>query len=297
MNLLKFPPALVPGNRLIAVLPSGALSELEAFEAGVAVWLSRGYEVVLPPDLRVRRGYLAGADLVRRSQLEQALSDPACHAILCVRGGYGGARLLEDWHWPEAEPRWLVGFSDITALLWAQAVRGRAGLHGPLLTTLGREPHWSIDRLFDAVEGRALAPLNGQGWGNGRAQGLLLPANLTVATHLLGTALCPDLTGTILAFEDVGEQPYRLDRMLTQWRMCGAFAGVRGIALGRFSQCEPLHPERSLSVVEVLQDRLGDLGLPIVSELPFGHDGVNAALPVGCPVVLDGDAGVLAFEP
>jgi muramoyltetrapeptide carboxypeptidase len=124
----------------------------------------------------------------------------------------------------------------------------------------------------------------------------LLPANLTVATHLLNTPWQPTLAGAILAFEDVSEAPYRIDRMLTQWRLTGALQHVRGIALGRFSQCQPPANVPSFSVAEVLRDRLADLNLPIVAELPFGHDGSNAALPVGRPVVVDGDRGILSFD-
>ncbi|MEL6936822.1 MAG: LD-carboxypeptidase, partial [Cyanobacteria bacterium J06607_17] len=128
--------------------------------------------------------------------------------------------------------------------------------------------------------------------------GRLLPANLTVATCLLGTRHEPDFTGAILAFEDVTEAPYRLDRMLTHWRMLGKFDQVAGIALGRFSQCDPPATIPSFSALEVLQDRLGDLGIPIVANLPFGHDGVNAALPFGIPTRLEARAngsGLLSF--
>ena len=118
--------------------------------------------------------------------------------------------------------------------------------------------------------------------------------NLTVATHLLGTSLQPDLTDVILAFEDVAEVPYRIDRMLTQWRLCGAFSKVRGIALGRFSRCQAPAGIPSFTVEEVLRDRLGDLGIPVVSGLPFGHDGANAVLPVGVSAQLDGDQGTLS---
>jgi muramoyltetrapeptide carboxypeptidase len=93
----------------------------------------------------------------------------------------------------------------------------------------------------------------------------------------------------------VTEAPYRIDRLLTQWRLVGAFRGIRGIALGRFSRCDPPLGSQSWTVAEVLEDRLGDLGIPIVSDLPFGHDGCNAALPVGCLVTLDGDSGTLSF--
>jgi muramoyltetrapeptide carboxypeptidase len=137
--------------------------------------------------------------------------------------------------------------------------------------------------------------LTGKGWGAGQGTGLLLPANLTVATHLLGTFVQPALDGVILALEDVTEAPYRIDRMLTQWRMTGALKNVQGIALGRFSRCDPPLGSKSWTVEEVLRDRLGDLGIPIVSDLPFGHDGVNAALPVGRMAQLDGDKGTLTL--
>lgn len=293
---LTIPPALKPGDRLIAVALSGTLREREAFMQGVVLWRQRGYKVELAPGYDGRWGYLAGTDIQRRKQLQQAWSDPDCKGVLCVRGGYGGARLLEDWQWPQADPKWLIGFSDVTALLWSLGQQGVSGVHGPLLTTLSSEPAWSIQRLFDWVEGKQeLAPLRGESWHSGKAEGLLLPANLTVATHILNTAAQPDLEGAILAIEDVGEVPYRLDRMLTQWRMTGALSKVAGVALGRFSQCEPPANIPSLNVAEVLRDRLADLDIPIVAELPFGHDGVNACLPFGVGARLDGDRGTLSL--
>jgi muramoyltetrapeptide carboxypeptidase len=114
-----------------------------------------------------------------------------------------------------------------------------------------------------------------------------------VATHLLGTRFQPDLTGTILAIEDITEAPYRIDRLLTQWRLTGALSQVAGIAIGRFSQCEAPEGIPSFSVAEVLRDRLTDLQIPIVANLPFGHDGCNAALPVGATATLDGNTGEL----
>lgn len=291
------PKWLQPGDLLRVIAPSGCLRELQAFEQGVEIWRSRGYRVELSPGFDDRWGYLAGQDEHRLRQLTQALSDPNCRGILCARGGYGSTRLLELWegeHDPFSLTKWLIGFSDITGLLWSQAKLGLWGVHGPLLTTLAAEPDWSIERLFDWVEGRPLMPLQGKGWGGGQATGLLLPANLTVATHLLGTRYQPPLTDAILAFEDVTEAPYRIDRMLTQWRLAGAFSGVRGIALGRFSRCEPLPDVPSFRVEEVLRDRLSDLNVPIVSDLPFGHDGPNACLPVGIPAHLDANKGLLS---
>jgi muramoyltetrapeptide carboxypeptidase len=307
------PPPLKPGDLLRVVAPSGALREWDAFKLGVEIWRSRGYRVELSTDINNRWGYLAGTDSDRRHQLLSAWQDPECRGILCARGGYGSARILENWTWQTTKQptelsliqnpkskiqnsKWLIGFSDITGLLWSLSLTGISGVHGPVLTTLASEPDWSIARLFDLLEGRPLSPLEGTGWGGGIATGVLLPANLTVATHLLGTPLQPNFDGVILALEDVTEAPYRIDRLLTQWRLSGALSKVRGIALGRFSRCEPPPNIPSLTIEEVLRDRLGDLGIPIVSNLPFGHDGCNAALPVGVLAQLDADQGILSCE-
>ena len=333
----QLPPPLQPGDLLRVVTPSGAIRELEAFQKGIEIWRSRGYNVELSDTWDARDGYLAGSDSSRRHQLAAAWHNPECRGILCTRGGYGSTRLLENWTWESQKskvntqskggfgnvanqedlsflplnpplplkthssklssphPKWLIGFSDITSLLWSLYQSGICGVHGPVLTTIAAEPEWSINRLFDSVEGRTLAPLTGVGWGGGKVSGRLLPANLTVATHLLGTPIKPPLEGTILALEDVTEAPYRIDRILTQWRLSGAFKGVLGIALGRFSRCEAPDGISSWTIEEVLRDRLGDLGIPIISDLPFGHDGPNAALPVGQFVELDGDNGTLSW--
>lgn len=294
------PPPLKPGDLLQVIAPSGALREFEAFQKGVEIWRSRGYQVELIPQIDDKWGYLAGKDESRREQLATAWNEPECRGIICVRGGFGSTRILEHWTWDcrtlgseSSTGKWLIGFSDITALLWSLYTAGISSVHGPVLTTLASEPDWSIQRLFDWVEGRPLAPLKGCAWGGGVVNGILLPGNLTVATHLLGTPMLPDMDGVILALEDVTEAPYRIDRMLTQWRMSGALSKVRGIALGSFSRCEAPPNVPSFSVEEVLRDRLGDLGIPVVSDLPFGHDGPNAALPVGVKVTLDAQQGIL----
>lgn len=317
---MLLPPPLIPGDLLCVISPSGGLQQAEtlgagAFDSGLSIWRQRGYRLQLCDGYDASWGYLAGADSSRRQQLQSALDNPECKAILCSRGGYGGTRLLEDWDWPAlpaglsadlaAEssttklPKWLIGFSDVTSLLWSLAKHGVSGVHGPVLTTLSAEPASSQDRLFRWVEHHEIEPIVGKGWFEagcgGKAVGTLLPGNLCVATHLLGTAAEPDLTNVILAFEDVGEAPYRLDRMLTQWRSMGRLRSVGGIALGRFSGWQPTKSGPTLSVEEVMRDRLCDLGIPIVSDLPFGHDGENAALPVGLPVQLDADAGTLAW--
>ena len=292
------PPKLVPGDLVYAIAPSGALKDKDALEAGLAIWRSRSYNVQLGQNFHQACGYLAGEDATRREDLKTAWQDPECKAILCIRGGYGGARLLEDWQWNlplHQDPKWVIGFSDATSLLWSLAANNIAGLHAPVLTTLAQEPKSSISRMFDYLETGKLEELRGKSWQGGVVSGKLLPANLTVATHLLKTPSQPSFDQVILALEDVTEYPYRIDRMLTQWRSLNIFSGVKGIALGRFSRCEPYPGSSSWTVEEVLRDRLLDLKIPIVADLPFGHDGKNVALPVGQNVTLDGDQGKIIF--
>ena len=307
----KLPPLLKPGDLIIVIAPSGALKKTDTLVKGIEIWQKRGYRVELGGNYHLRCGYLAGSDLQRREDLTSAWSNPECKAIVAVRGGYGAARLLESWNWQEistknsnisqsslsvSSPKWLIGFSDVTSLLWSLATENIASLHAPVLTSIALEPEWTISRMFNYLETGKMKTLQGRLGVGKKATGLLLPANLTVATHLLNTYLQPNLNGVILAFEDVTEYPYRIDRMLTQWRMSGALKQVKGIALGRFSRCEPYPGTNSWSIAEVLRDRLEDLGIPIVYDLPFGHDGPNAALPVGQPVTLDGQTGILSWQ-
>ena len=297
MPPISLPKPLRPGDRVSLVAASSCLEGEEALarmEAGITILESWGL-VVTPVPLR-QWGYLAGTDAERCSDLQPAPPDGGGSLLACLRGGWGSARLLEQ---PLALPnRWLLGFSDVTSLLWAQLAQGQGGaIHGPLLTTLPLEPAWSQERLRALLFGEPLADLEGEGWGSGQAQGPLLVANLTVATHLLGTAHLPSLKGAILVLEDVGEAPYRIERMLTHWRLCGALQQLAGIGLGSFEGCEdPTGPERSsFSLEQVLRERTADLGIPVVAGLPVGHGPSNAALPLGVRAHLDGAGGRLSL--
>jgi muramoyltetrapeptide carboxypeptidase len=295
---LKYPEFLQPSDVVRAIAPSGVLRDKEKFEQGINIWRQRGYQVIISPQCDDTCGYLAGTDQQRSEALKEAWNDPHCKAIIAARGGYGCTRLLENWRWEDLDlsfPKWVIGFSDVTALLWSLFQQGIASIHGPVLTTISSEPDWSIERLFAILEGRPIPPLQGKGWGGGKATGILLPGNLTVATHLLQTPLQPSLEGVILALEEVGEVPYRIDRLLTQWRMLGLLQQVKAIALGRFSNCEAPIDIPSWTVQEVLGDRLADLNIPIVTDLRFGHLGENACLVVGQRVELDGNLGAINF--
>jgi muramoyltetrapeptide carboxypeptidase len=296
------------GDPVQLVAASSALegqAAAERLQAGCAVLAGWGLQLPDPDRIEQlllgrRWGYLAGSDAERLADL----TDATAALLACVRGGWGSARLLE--HSPNLPDRWLLGFSDVTSLLWAQCAQGRSGaIHGPLLTTLAAEPPWSQERLRQLLFGHRLPPLKGRGLGGGRSHGRLLAGNLTVATHLIGTRLMPPLEGTILVLEDVGESPYRIERMLTHWRLSGALQKLAGIGFGRFSDCDDASdPEaeadtaagRRFSLDQVLKERTADLGIPVVVGLPVGHGPGNAALPLGVRACLDGDAGSLELS-
>jgi muramoyltetrapeptide carboxypeptidase len=291
-----WPAPLRRGDRVQLAAASSALQAdaLERLQGGIAVLEAWGLQVDPHPEPLRQWGYLAGTD-------EQRLADLKSPAplVACLRGGWGSARLLE-----QPEPfqgtnpsQWLLGFSDVTSLLWSRQAAGiPGGIHGPMLTSLAGEPAWSQERLRQLLFGEPLAALPGTTWQGGVAEGRLLVGNLTVATHLLGTSHLPDLRGAVLVLEDVGEAPYRLDRMLTHWRLCGALQQLAGIGFGSFSGCddddEPAAPEPGWRTV--LQERTADLGLPVIADLPVGHEPGNAALAIGQWVRLDANQGELS---
>ena len=299
---LSPPQPLRAGDRVRLVAASSALDGGERLQRGMAVLRSWGLEVEERPELVGRRwGFLAGEDHHRAADLHPGdPSSPVGASLLaCVRGSWGSARLLER-DLPDHDA-WLLGFSDVTSLLWERLARGRGGaIHGPLVTTLAAEPAWSQERLRALLFGEPVPDLEGEGWQSGVATGPLLAANLTVATHLLGTPHLPDLRGAILVLEDVAEAPYRLERMLTHWRLCGALQQLAGIGFGNFRDCvdhdrsdQPSH--HYFSAEQVLRERTADLAIPVVAELPVGHWPGNGALPLGSLARLDARTGRLSL--
>ena len=287
-------PRLRQGSHVRVIAPASPFPAAD-FERGVAR-LSERYRVSYRDDIDARRGYLAGDDRRRLVELEEALADPDVDAIVPARGGYGVTRLLR-FVLPEnvrAAEKLLVGFSDLTALHALFARAGLRSIHGPMVCALGRAEEGELERWSAIVEGarhpplEGLAPITG-----GAAEGPLLGGNLALLAALAGTPHAPPIDGAILFLEDVGEAPYRVDRMLTTLREAGWLARVAAIALGGFTSCHPR--DDGATVEEVLADRLGDLGVPVVTGVPAGHGRENLALPFGAPVRLDASEGTLAF--
>jgi muramoyltetrapeptide carboxypeptidase len=284
------PPPLARGSQVAAIAPGtwweNPDQEAETLRARFA---GAGWALTIPAGIRGRWRWFSEPDARRLERLQLAIADPAVAAVVSVAGGWGSARLLElGWHPPQT-PRWLVGFSDASALLLAQCAAGLGGaVHGSLS---GDDLQW--DRLRRLLSGEPVDPLQGVGWQAGTGVGPLVVSNLTVATSLIGTPWFPRLEGCVLVLEDVGEEPYRIDRLLTQWRTSGVLRGIAGVGLGRFRWKEDDILPGDFSMEEVLRDRVGDLGVPVVGRLPVGHGQPNLALPLGRLARLDGNRGVL----
>jgi muramoyltetrapeptide carboxypeptidase len=292
------PARLHPGDVVRVVAPAGPVPR-EGFASGAAI-LGRRYTLRFDDALFSRDGFLAGSDERRLAELAAALADPDARAVVLARGGYGLMRLLPflDPEVLRARPIPLVGFSDGTALLGYAARAGVAAVHGPVVTQLASLPAQDHEALFRLLEepapGVVLAELTELA--PGRARGPLLGGNLEVFSRLVGTPFLPDLDGAILFLEDLGERPYRVDRLVTHLDLAGVFGAVAGVVVGDFSSCVEPEPTRASSptAAEVLVERLGRLAIPVATSGLFGHGTRNVALPYGCLCELDTRRGTLA---
>ncbi|WP_319463335.1 LD-carboxypeptidase [Micromonospora sp. RTP1Z1] len=298
------PPVLRPGDTVMLVSPSGP-TRPERVARGVELLTGWGLRPVLAPNAYARQGYLAGGDERRAADLNTAFADPEVRGVLCTRGGYGAQRVVDliDMAAVRRDPKVVAGFSDITALQFALWRGARlAGVHGPGAAWLDeRTPLHSAESLHAALmttEPVTVAAVAAEETFGvrvpGRAVGPLLGGNLCLITASIGTPDMPDLTGAVLLVEEVQEPPYKVDRMLTQLRRCGALDGVAGVAVGQFTDCAD---GWETTVADVLGERLGDLGVPVLGGLPIGHGVGQLTVPVGTRAVLDADAGTLTVSP
>ncbi len=254
------------------------------------------YEVVFDRRIFERSGYLAGTDERRLSELDGRLRDPSLDAVIAARGGYGLTRIAHraDFGALRTAPKWLVGFSDATVLHLEALRAGVCSLHAHNVAGLGRGDERTRAAFLAALEQpRAKRVLSGLGCLTpGAARGPLVAANLTLLFTMAASGRLALPPGALLAIEDVTEQAYRVDRMLTALRTGGHLDAVSGVVSGEFTDCGPSH---GVSVAEVLRSCLGDLDVPVATGLAFGHGRHNEPLPVGLPATLDATAGTLTL--
>jgi muramoyltetrapeptide carboxypeptidase len=285
-----------PGSRLGIIAPAGPFDE-EAFCAGLG-WLAERYEPVHRPDIFARTGYLAGDDARRLAELWETLADPSIDAIVCARGGFGTTRILPGLD-PEEVRRankLVVGFSDITALHAVWGAAGVRSVHAPMVAALGSASPAIRGQWIDTVENPGnersweLCPLRETAF---PARGLLTGGNLAVLAALLGTPRAPSPAGRILFIEDVGERPYRIDRVLTTMKQAGFFDGLAGLVVGAFTEGDP-GPD-GVSVEQVIAEHFGEAPFPVLVGFPAGHIAENEPIPFGSPASIAG--GVLTVNP
>ncbi|CAN1212719.1 LD-carboxypeptidase [Tumidithrix helvetica PCC 7403] len=311
------PPMLRSGDRVGMVAPASNAYEPEEIQIAKETMEQYGFKVELAPHIAAQNGYLAGQDRDRASDINEMFRRPDIRGIVTFSGGYGCSRLLPflDYDLIRQNPKVIVGHSDITALLLG--IHRQTGLitfHGSSgLTGVG---DYAIEHFRRAIMsnqriGEIAKPPKYQGRevqrenrlitiAGGRATGQLVGGNLTLVTNLLGTPYEPDTRGKIFFLEDIGEEPYRIDRMLTQLWLAGKFQQAAGIALGHFKDCVPKDYQPSfwqtISLENVLRDRFGDLGKPTLYNLMFGHVTENAVLPIGAIATLDATAKTLVVD-
>jgi muramoyltetrapeptide carboxypeptidase len=292
------------------VAPAGPLLERDDLARAEALCRALGYEPVLGRNTAQHHGYFAGTDEQRLADFNAALGDSEVAAVWCIRGGYGTTRILDqlDFDALARRPKPVMGYSDITAVL--NAVTRRTGLvtfHAPMArVSMPPFSRWHFERVLGSAEpagrlGRLpdppdvllprdnrIATLHG-----GVAEGPLAGGNLTLLQCLIGTPHFPDLDGAILFLEDVGEDLYRVDRMLAHLRMTGALERLAGIAVGRFTELKREMSDGALGFDEVLANYFLPLGIPVAYGFPIGHIDDQWTLPLGVRARLDAGSGEL----
>lgn len=285
-TLIK-PQALRPGDIIGVAAPASPFDQ-QAFERGIAVLESMGYQVKIPENLFMRHGYLAGSDTDRAALLMNLFEDESIKAVFCARGGFGSMKLLPllDFEMICARPKILLGFSDITALL--VTIYNRCGMvtfHGPIVTSLKKDSDKTCSALVAAIGSSrpiVLKPGKAVILNPGQATGRLVGGNLTSLCHLMGTPYEPHFEGHLLFLEDRGEAPYRIDRMLSQLHLAGHLDGVAGVILGSFQDCGPLEDVHS-----VIKEAFRHTGVPILAGFEIGHGTDNLTVPIGLEASLD----------
>jgi len=312
-SLVK-PRRLAPGDAVALVAPASATFETMDLDIARESLDALGLKVVVGGHLLDRHGYLAGQDRNRAGDINRFFADPAIRAVLPIRGGWGSSRLLPylDFDLIRRNPKVVLGFSDITALLLAIVARsGLVTFHGP--NGVGRWDEFSVGWVRRLLfEGEVVTMVNPRERGEflaqtehriqtitpGVARGRMLGGNLTVLTAIIGSPYLPHWDGAILFLEDVGEDIYRVDRMMTTLKLAGILDRIAGFVFGTCAECEPGSGYGSLTLEEVFADHVRPLKIPAWRGAMIGHQAPQFTIAEGIPVEIDAGAGrIRMLEP
>ncbi len=283
----------------IAVIAPAFPPDPQKTENGIRYLESLGYSVVRGESLKAKHGYFAGNDTLRVRELNQFFGDPQVDAIFCARGGWGTLRLLDklDYAQIARTPKLLVGYSDITTLqlaIWHKA--GVPSFSGPMVAVeMGNEimpfteqHFWGQIQNDEETYTFHFDRSEVQVWQEGEAEGTLIGGCLSMVAHQLGTPFMPSVKDAILFLEDVGEEPYKIDRYLAHLYQAGVFSEIRALILGEFIDCEDTNEaRRSVRVEDVLKEYFGEVDFPVIYNFPYGHGMRKFTMPIGVPVRLN----------
>jgi len=302
------PKCLYPGDTIGIIAPASC-GHVELSMAGVEWIKQQGFHVELGKTVEKSMGYLAGDDEERAADINAMFARSDIDGIVCLRGGYGSMRLLHlvDYELIRTHPKVFVGYSDITAL--HTSIRQRTGLvtfHGPMVASDMAKgiPDYTWDSFYRSItEVKPLGIMKNPPLlpppvfiKAGKAQGYLTGGNLSLIVSTLGTPYEIDTCGKILCLEEVGESPYRIDRMLTQLRLAGKLQQAAGIVIATCADCDMDDPP-GFTLAEVLTERLADLQIPILYQLYFGHTAEKLTLPLGVMARIgDNESGLEIIE-
>ncbi len=290
--------ALKYGDTIALTAPAGAIFSPNYIDKIVGKLNSLGFKTILGKTLTERNGYLAGTDELRAKELNDFFANRSVNGIFTLRGGWGCGRILHllDFEVIKNNPKIIMGFSDITALIIAITKKtGLITFHGPMGYSSWNE--FSTKQVYNTIiEGKRTKFLNPaeekenlKTLTSGQAKGEILAGNLTVICSLIGTPFEPNWQDKILCLEEIGEEPYRIDRMLWQLKSCGALDQVSGIVLGSFRKCEPEFPEESFSLIEVINQYFKGQKKPAFKGASFGHVKNKFNLPLGAKAIIDAE--------
>lgn len=306
MRVVK-PKKLNKGDLIGIISPASSPDESYKIEKGVSYLEKCGYKVVVGKNVGKFHGYLAGSDEERLDDLHSMFKRKDVKAIICVRGGYGSPRLLNriDYKIIKNNPKIFVGYSDITALQMAFYTKaGLVTFAGPMLavdfgeeiSSFTEEMFWSLvtsnkKMKIKLPDDEKLFALKG-----GNATGTILGGNLALITSLLGTEYLPDMKQKILFLEDIGESPYRIDRMFNQLKLAKVFDKLSGIILGAFIDCNETDlGKRTLTLGEVVDSYFSGFKKPVVYNFPHGHLIHKLTIPLGIKLKMNATKGSIEF--
>lgn len=299
------PPALKVGDTVAITSPAGAVWDDIQVETFTTILKSLGFNVIHGKTLTEKFGYFAGTDELRANEINELFANKNVKGIFCMKGGWGCARILDkiDYSLIEKNPKVLIGFSDITALLIAITTKtGLITFHGPVGNSGWNDFTKSVFNNVVTISKTYNFPENPASENKpiminpGKANGELVGGNLTVLSSLIGTGYLPDWKNKILFLEEVKEEPYSIDRMLTQLKLSGALNSISGFVFGKCAKCLAEEPLKSFTFHEVLMQHIQSLGIPAFYGAMIGHIENKLTIPIGIKASMDAEKGTISLH-